>query len=74
MPYRNPERKRQWEQRHRIERTEQRRLRRAQQHNQQGDAPVLPEKNSRGGWWALILGVAAIFLGIAAFPRIARGR
>ena len=74
MPYKNPERKRQWEQTHRMQRTERQRLRRAQRYDQQGEAAVLPEKNNRAGWWALIFGVAAIFLGLAALPRIGSGR
>src|SRR5438046_5488982 len=54
MPYKNPERKRKWEQNHRMQRTKRRRLRRPQQHNQPGEVPVLPEKNTRGTWWVVV--------------------
>ena len=74
MPYKNAERKRQWEQTHRMQRAARRRLRRAQQHNQLGEAPVLPEKNHGGFWWVLFFGITAIFLGLAALPKIGSER
>src|SRR2546428_3706272 len=74
MPYKNPERKRQWEQNHRMQRTKRRRLRRPQQHNQPGEAPVLPEKNRRGTWWVLFFGVAAIFLALGVLRKTGSGR
>ncbi len=70
MPYKDPERKRQWEREHREERNAIRRTRRIVAENRQAIAkpvpdPVQPEKPTSG--WKVLLGIAcAVGLGILA--------
>jgi len=63
MPYKDSERKREWEQRHRQERSQRRRVQRAQLSptiGPKGRLPGEPTPKERSGW-----GVFLLFAGIA---------
>lgn len=66
MPYKDPERKRRWEQAHRQRRTQQRKMQRARQRSlQMHDNSASAPKKSKGAWWVVLLGVAAAFVALA---------
>ena len=71
MPYKDPERKRQWERAHRQQRTQRRKWQRAAQRNavclpgaeSESAPPSSLERKGEGGAWGLLIFFAAIFLG-----------
>ncbi len=74
MPYKDPERKRQWEREYREQRNVQRRQRRLEPQrsavvHQQMPEPASPAKDSGGGWklfLGLAVGIGVILLGAMA--------
>ena len=76
MPYKDPERKRQWERAHRQERTERRKLQRHSQSDASEDRPT-DDDDDRVSPWA-IWAVAGMVVSLLAFfffasPRDASG-
>jgi len=69
MPYKDPERRRQWEKLHQQQRTERRRLQRRAlgAHSQPPPAdrsPAGENKQKKGGWLTLLIVGAALWLGV----------
>ncbi len=79
MPYKDPERKRQWELAHRRERSQRRKAQRSQQLSREPskmEAKMTPEPSSKqSSGWGLLLLFAGIALGLPIlFARIGSGQ
>ena len=74
MPYKDPDRKRQWEKLHQQQRTEQRRLQRRALRSDprppfRKSSPAAENKGKKGWWTLLIFGAALLFgvVGVGLF-------
>jgi hypothetical protein len=79
MPYKDPERKRQWERARRQQRTERRRLQRRASHARRADlveenrtaakpTGFLKKKEGKVGWWSLLVLAGAVLAGAVILP------
>ena len=80
MPYKNPERKRQWEREHREQRNAQRRIRRLEAENDIIARKAAPDPNShhqrKGGWKGiigLVVGLGVVLLATLAGVSLPKG-